>query len=276
MFPGQGSQHKGMGKELFERFPSETHSANDLLGYDLKELCLNDPNGYLFQTEYTQPSLYFVNCLQFLALQEDEDSLPDYLCGHSLGEYSALFAANVFDLLTGLEIVKKRGEIMSTIKNGSLCAILGQDIENVMDMLKSEGINTLDAANYNTKEQIVIGGLKSDLDQAKYFFEKKGLRCVELNVSGAFHTRYMHPARIEFMRFLMDTTFNTPQIPVISSSTLDFFQPKYALELMGFQIINSINWLQTINKLKSLGVNEYKEVGPGDVLTKMTHKIIHS
>lgn len=276
MFPGQGSQHKGMGFNLLDRFSSKVEKCSQLMGYDLKDMCLNDPHGKLSDTQYTQPCLYLINCLHYLAIKEDKKEVPDYLCGHSLGEYSALFASNVFDLYTGFKMVKKRGELMSEIKNGSLTAVLGENIEKVIGLLQKEGLTQISAANLNTTGQLVIGGLEDDLILATELLEKRGYRCVQLNVSGAFHTHYMEPARIKFMRFLIDFKFNDPSIPVICSSTTEFFHPKYAIEILGFQITKSINWLKAIQKLQSLGASTFIELGPGEVLTKMTDKIIRT
>ncbi len=274
MFPGQGSQHRGMGEKLFERFTREVEEASHLLGEDIKDLCLYDTMGKLNQTQFTQPCLYLVNCLSYLALREDKGELPDYLCGHSLGEYSALFAADVFDLYAGFEIVKKRGELMADIREGGLVAILGNDVDQAMMLLKEEDLSRIDLANFNTPEQIVIGGVKKDLDLATALLEKKGFRCVQLNVSGAFHTHYMESARHKFMKFLTNYTFKEPTIPVLCSSFSHLFKEKYAIETLGFQITRSVNWVECIQKLGTLGAKTFTEVGPGEVLTRMTDKII--
>lgn len=274
MFPGQGSQYKGMGAELFERFPTELEMANELMKQDIKNICLEDPNGLLSETQYTQPCLYFVNCLHYLALKEDNNVRPNFLCGHSLGEYTALFAANVYDLYTGFKIVKKRGELMSSVKAGILMAILGDKIDQITNILNEEGITNIDVANYNTSEQLVIGGTEEDLKVANEILEKHGYRCVILNVSGAFHTRYMIPARASFMKYLINFKFNSPNMPVVCSSTMEFFDPRYAIETLGYQITKSVNWVNTINKLRFLGVRNFQEVGPKEVLTRMTNKIL--
>src|SRR5205823_13876450 len=121
IFPGQGSQTRGMGGNLFDDFPELTAQADAILGYSIKKLCLEDPNQELNQTQFTQPALFVVNALTFLK----KNQKPDYVAGHSLGEYNALFAAEVFDFATGLNLVKKRGELMSEAKNGGMAAVIG-------------------------------------------------------------------------------------------------------------------------------------------------------
>lgn len=274
MFPGQGSQYKGMGEDLFDEFSAEAEEASNILSYDVKAVCLENSGNMLSHTEYTQPCLYFVNCLAYLSLLKHKAGKPDFLCGHSLGEYSALFAAGVFDLSTGLRIVQKRGELMSEVLSGSLLAVLGENVNSLYDILNfEEGLSNIDFANYNSSEQVVVGGNKDDLFQAKDVLEKRGFRCIELDVSGPFHTRYMASARIKFMRYLMDFAFKNPVIPVLSSATCEFFQNKYSIETLGFQITKPVLWVQVIKKLMSLGVSSFLEIGPGEVLTKLAKKI---
>src|SRR5688572_3725968 len=123
MFPGQGSQAKGMGVELFSSFPGQVKQADEILGYSIKELCLEDPKQQLGLTEYTQPALYVIEALSFLA-REAEEPLPQFLIGHSIGEYAALFAAGAFDFGTGLKLVQKRGELMAEAKGGRMLAVI--------------------------------------------------------------------------------------------------------------------------------------------------------
>jgi trans-AT polyketide synthase/acyltransferase/oxidoreductase domain-containing protein len=176
VFPGQGSQQKGMGGELFDEFKELTSKADEILGYSIKELCLEDPQGNLGQTQYTQPALYVVNALTYYKKIKDTGIKPDYVAGHSLAEYNALLAAEVFDFETGLKIVKKRGELMSKASGGGMAAVIGMSEEKIREVLKENGLESIDMANYNTPSQIAISGPKDDIIRAQPFFEAAGVR----------------------------------------------------------------------------------------------------
>lgn len=160
MFPGQGSQKKGMGGELFDEFDTLTKKADDILGYSIKELCLQDPRRELNDTQFTQPALYVVNAFSFLKKIRETGNKPDFVIGHSLGEFNALLAANCFDFEDGLRIVQKRGELMSKARNGSMAAIVNGTRQQIEDILSSNNLTNIDFANYNTHSQFVISGLK--------------------------------------------------------------------------------------------------------------------
>lgn len=245
MFPGQGSQYKGMGEHLFKLFPTEVDEASTVLGYDITELCLHNPEDKLNITNYTQPAIYFVSCLAFLEKQKNGAQLPNFVCGHSLGEYAALFVANVFDLMTGLYIVKKRGELMGLLSNGSMMAVIGKGAINVESILREKELDTVDIANYNTSEQLVLSGKLDDLSLTQNILENEGFRCVKLNVNGAFHSRYMQPIKND-----------------------------YILETLGYQLVRGVQWYQTILNLQSRGVRNFVELGPGDILTRLNKKIL--
>lgn len=136
LFPGQGSQKKGMGEGLFDEFPEMTKKADEILGYSIKELCLTDPRKELNKTQFTQPALYVVNALSFQKKMKEGESEPDFVAGHSLGEYNALHAAEVMSFEEGLKLVKKRGELMSKAENGGMAAILKTPEEEIKNILK--------------------------------------------------------------------------------------------------------------------------------------------
>jgi len=274
MFPGQGSQAIGMGAELFERYPDLVTEADSILGYSIKKLCLDNPDGMLNSTDYTQPALYIVDVLSFLAKVEDEDITPDFVIGHSLGEYAALYAAGAFDFATGLKLVQKRGALMSAATGGGMAAILGMDGDAVATALAELGAESIDVANFNSSRQTVISGLKSDIETfAPKFKEKGAKRVVILPVSGAFHSRYMKPAADEFEAFLADFTFGTLGVPCIANCSAEPYTNESIASNLVSQIYSSVRWIDTIKGLRAQGADTFVEVGPGAVLSGLARQI---
>jgi malonyl CoA-acyl carrier protein transacylase len=273
MFPGQGSQFKGMGEQLFKQFPEEVTIANRILGYDLEELCLQNPDNNLAQTKYTQPALYVVNYLHYKAYRNGRQD-PDFFIGHSLGEFNALQAAGVFDFENGLKIVRKRGELMFSVEGTSMGAVIGADYEEVNDILNNH-FSDIDVANVNTRSQIVISGKTDSLNKAGDHFEDVGLAYVPLKVSGAFHSRYMSPVKQHFRKFIEGVDMHEAKIPVISNYTAKPYPKdrKAIIENMSQQIDHPIFWLQCIEYLMAQGETVFLELGPGEVLTNILKKI---
>src|ERR1041385_7233646 len=163
MFPGQGSQKRGMGQALFDEVPEYAAVERDvdaIVGYSMRKLCLEDAENRLKETQFTQPSLYVVNALHYYKAI-GQGPRPAYAAGHSLGEYNALLAAGAFDFLTGLKLVKKRGELMARAQAGGMAAIVGLDAHEIEGILRSKGLGDLDVANYNTPKQTVVSGPSS-------------------------------------------------------------------------------------------------------------------
>ncbi len=221
LFPGQGSQKAGMGAELFERFPDWTAAADDVLGYSVRELCVNDPRGELGQTAFTQPALFTVNAMIYRTRLEDGRPAPAFLAGHSLGEYNALLAAGVFDFASGLRLVARRGAIMSEVRGGSMSAVIGLAPSTIEAVLaKNEPGHAIDVANYNSFDQTVIAGPREALAAIEAPLVAAGARgCLPLNVSAPFHSRYMREAQGVFERDLAPVPLHPPQIPVVSNVT---------------------------------------------------------
>ncbi|MFI6182316.1 ACP S-malonyltransferase [Nonomuraea sp. NPDC051191] len=260
VFPGQGSQRKGMGAGVLERYPGLCERADEILGYSVAELC-DDPVR-LRDTRYVQPALFTVNALSFLARQE-AGGRPDYLAGHSLGEYAALFAAGCFDFETALALVKRRGELMSAAGGGAMAAVLGADPERLEELLAGTGV---DVANYNSPEQVVLAGPKDELDALRRGAPGKW---VPLSVSVPSHSRYMEPAAAAFAEALEGVRIEEPRVPVISNVTGRPYRAAEAAELLRRQICNPVRWVDGLRYLMAQGVSELEEIGPGDVLGKL-------
>lgn len=275
VFPGQGSQQKGMGAELFDVFPELTKKADEILGYSIKELCLNDPDGVLNNTRYTQPALYTVCALGYLKKLQDGEKKPDFVAGHSLGEYSALFASGAVDFETGLRLVKKRGELMSLATGGGMAAVVGLNQDQVAQVLAENGLKEIDIANLNTPTQIVLSGPKDAIAKAEPFFTSaEGCMMYKvLNVSGAFHSRYMSAAREEFAETLKTCQFREPEIPLLANVTAWPYRPGEAAALLSEQLVSPVRWTDTIRYLMALNVDTYEEIGPGHVAAGMIRQI---
>lgn len=275
VFPGQGSQKKGMGKELFDQFGELIVQADKVLGYSIKELCLENPENQLSNTKYTQPALYVVNALSYFERIKRLKKLPDYVAGHSLGEYNALLAAEIFDFETGLKIVKKRGELMSRIKNGSMAAVIGLKEKLVNKILHGKELadKKIDIANYNSPTQIVISGLKKDIVLAKEVFKDTKATFFPLPVSAAFHSRYMQSAQDEFKEFLNGFDLKKLTIPVISNiKALPYIHSKIK-ENLTKHFTNPVKWTDSVRYLMAQGELNFEEIGPGKVLTKFIEQI---
>ncbi|QMU65925.1 MAG: ACP S-malonyltransferase [Flavobacteriaceae bacterium] len=269
LFPGQGSQYKGMGKDLFDHYPKEMKLASEMLGYDLKKLCLKDPNRQLAKTEFTQPALYVVNHLRYL----EKGIIPDYLAGHSLGEYNALLAAGAYDFETGLKLVQKRGKLMASASGGSMAAVLGIGIDSLKEKLQEGDYGGLDIANYNTPTQTVLSGPRESINRVVKDFDVQGIKSIPLFVTAPFHSRYMESVAKEFALFLEGFTFDTPKIPVISNATAHPYGKEQVAKLLSRQIADSVQWANSVSYLMGKAIVEYKEIGR-DILTKMVEEII--
>ncbi len=273
VFPGQGSQVKGMGGDLFDEFKNHIESADKILGYSIKELCMIDPKKQLNLTQFTQPALYVVNSLSYLKRISETNESPDFVAGHSLGEYSALFAAGAVDFETGLILVKKRGELMGRASGGAMAAVIGLDESAIEHLLKGNDLTQIDIANLNTPKQIVISGLKEDIARAQSIFTKAGSHYIPLNVSAAFHSRYMQEAKDEFEIFLEDFEFSDLKIPLIANVNARPYQHAEIRKNLSNQLRSSVKWTDSIRYLMGKGDMQFEEIGHGTILTRMIEKI---
>jgi malonyl CoA-acyl carrier protein transacylase len=279
MFPGQGSQFKGMGGDLFDRFKDLTDKADGILGYSIKQLCLEDPRKELGKTQFTQPALYVVNALSyFKKIQETAGQAPDFVVGHSLGEFNALLAAGCFDFETGLKLVRKRGELMGQVSNGAMAAVLNATKEEIEEILKTNGLANVYLANYNTPSQIVISGLVSEIAKVEEFCQEGTRRYYPLSTGGAFHSAFMRDAMDKFRDYLKGFKFADQQIPVIANITARPYQNNAIRETLSSQIASTVRWSESIQYLLAIGASrgdtvEFEELGAGDVLTKLNFTI---
>ncbi len=280
VFPGQGSQKRGMGQGLFDEvgeYAAVEKDVDAILGYSMRELCLEDADNRLKETQFTQPSLYVVNALHYYKAVA-EGARADYLAGHSLGEYNALLAAGVYDFLTGLRLVKKRGELMSQARNGGMGAVIGLDADAIARVIEEGGLTSIDIANFNSPAQTVVSGPVDDIQRAGPLFEAAGARMfMPLPVSAAFHSRYMADAAQEFAAFLAPLTFSAPNTPVVANVTAQPYPVDDASasvkSLLVRQISHSVQWTQSVRYLIANGVTGFSEMGPGNVLTRLVQQI---
>jgi len=273
VFPGQGSQKKGMGAGLFERFPELVRAADAELGYSLRELCTTDPQNVVGQTQYTQPALYAVNALTYLARKADDGRVPDYVAGHSLGEYNALLAAEVFDFPTGLRLVRRRSQLRAEVRGGAMAAIVGLAGDLIAQLLENFAFDRVECANFNSPTQTVISGPAGEVADVSTLLKEAGAVVYPLKVSGAFHSRMMEPVRREFRLFLDGFTFAAPRIPVIANVSGRPYEAHSLKDTLAGQITQPVRWTETVRYLSRLPDPTFVEVGPGAVLSGLIRQI---
>lgn len=277
IFPGQGSQAVGMGKDLYENFEASKHvfdKANEVLGKDIKHICFEGDEEVLKQTVNTQPAILTTSIACLEALKSLVDVTPAYVAGHSLGEYAAYYTAGVVDLEHALTLIQKRADLMSDAPAGSMAAVLNATDEQVKEALeKANKDGYVDVANYNSPVQVVITGEAEAVKKACEYLQELGVkRVIPLAVSGAFHSMLMKNASEKFAEFIQDMDIKNAQIPVITNVdaeiTTENFKPK-----MSKQICSSVYWTQTIQKMIENGVEIFVELGNGKVLSGLNRKI---
>lgn len=280
MFPGQGSQTIGMGKELYEEFDEIKQlytKANAVLEKDLQQIMFEGPQDVLTETENTQPALLLSSTAVYLLLKE-KDITPTMVVGHSLGEYSALVAAGSLTVEEALPLVQTRGRLMEKAYpkgKGTMAAVLGMDEAEIADVLKEIEGEIVDVANLNCPGQIVISGSKAGVDEASERLKEAGARRVlPLNVSGPFHSRLMKQANEEFQTHLDATTIKNANIPVYANVTAQAVQNKNEIkQLLIEQLYSPVRFEQSIRNMIDEGVDAFVEVGNGSVLSGLIRKI---
>lgn len=281
LFPGQGSQYVGMGRDLCASSPQVKtifNKADELLGFELSELAFHGPGEKLMLTEYAQPAILTVSYALFTLLKEGGIT-PHYTAGHSLGEYTALVAAGSLSFEEALVLVRRRGILMEEAVpagQGTMAAVLGMELEKVENVCReasAEGV--VEVANINSPGQVVISGSKEGVLAAINAFRRNGAKkVVPLAVSGPFHSSIMGSVAEVFERDLDQATFHDPKVPVISNVGAEVVRKKEAVRsLLARQINSRVEWEQSIRRLLDLGVSHFVEVGPGRVLTGLMKKI---
>ncbi len=281
LFPGQGSQAVGMGRDLYEEYDFVREifdMVDEITQSHISKLCFDGPIEDLTLTVNLQPAMTAVN-LSCLAALEKEGIQPTLSAGHSLGEYSALKAAGVTTPEDAFKLVFKRGHLMhreSTKHKGAMSAILGLDIDKVRELVdEAEDKGTVAVANHNTAEQIVITGSPEAVEYASKLASERGGKPIPLRVSGAWHSELIRGAEKDFADYLEEITFEAPRTPVIFNVTADFeSDPKEVSKIMVSQLCSPVKWYDSVCKMQEEGTEIFVEVGPKKVLSGLLRKII--
>lgn len=279
LFSGQGAQYVGMGKELFqqEKIVKETfEEASDLLGFSMEELCFEE-NNQLNETKYTQPAILTVSTA-FLRILQAKGFQADAVAGLSLGEYTALVASGALSFSDAVQLVHQRGQFMSeaaSTGSGKMVAVLNTDAAVIEECCKqSSDLGIVSPANYNTPQQIVIGGEVAAVEKAEELLKAAGTkRMIPLNVSGPFHTALLSPASKRLNEVLATITFKEMTVPVISNTTATVMEQSAIVSLLTKQVMSPVRFSDSIVTLKELGVSNFVEIGPGKTLTGFIKKI---
>lgn len=279
IFPGQGSQYVGMGKDLYENNPVAREvfqQADDILGFSLSKICFEGPEEELKQTKNTQPAIFLHSCVLLKMMQ---DLKGDYTAGHSLGEYTANVFAGSINFESAMKLVRLRGELMQKAgeeQKGTLAAIVGLEpnvVEDVCAKASSQGI--VQCANYNSPGQIVISGSIAGIQAAMQFAKEAGAKMVkELPVSGAFHSPLMLSAKTGLSLALDNTAFTDAKIPVYSNVTGNPIQSSEEIRTaLKEQLTAAVRWESSIRNMIADGTDNFIEIGPGKVLQGLVKRI---
>ncbi|HJW88452.1 MAG TPA: ACP S-malonyltransferase [Dehalococcoidia bacterium] len=281
IFPGQGTQWVGMGKDLYQTFPSARQvfdEADESLGFDLSRLCFEGPEEKLRQTVYAQPAILTMSlaCLEAAREMGLEPCMgkPAYVAGHSLGEYTSLVAAGVLDLPEAVSLVRQRGKLMqkaSQQERGGMLAILGLDLETVAEVCEWSGT---EIANVNCPGQVVIAGTAESLAEARELAQERGARrVVTLDVCGPFHSSVMRRALRALGRAISSLRFHHPKVPIVANASARPLTSSQAVKKeLCIQLCYPVRWQESVNLMVDRGVDTFVELGPGKVLSGMIER----
>ena len=282
LFPGQGSQVSGMGKDLYEKYDVAKkvfETADKVLGFKISEICFNGTDEELKMTKNSQPAILATSLAFLEALKSEIDIVPVATAGHSLGEYGALYTAGVLDMGDAIAITGKRAELMNdaaNATNGSMAAVIGLTSDEILEGLKelqNEGV--ISVANYNSPAQTVITGKKELIEKSVDILKAKGAkRVIPLAVSGAFHSELMASASEKFADFVKDYNFKNAEIPVYENvDGMPITDGEELKKRVPTQIRSSVHWTETINGMINEGITTFVELGAGKVLAGLNKKI---
>nr|WP_294792683.1 ACP S-malonyltransferase [uncultured Mucilaginibacter sp.] len=278
IFPGQGAQFVGMGKDLYDRSEKARElfeQANTILGFRITDVMFNGTDEDLKQTRVTQPAIFLHSVI--LAKVLGDDFKPDMVAGHSLGEFSALVSANALSFEDGLRLVAARANAMQKaceIQPSTMAAILGLDDFTVEDICQRIS-DVVVPANYNCPGQLVISGSIAGVDKACELMTEAGAkRAIKLNVGGAFHSPLMEAARVELEHAIVHTTINKPICPVYQNiDAKPYTDPEQIKHNLNAQLTGAVRWTQTVMHMLEDGATSFTEVGPGSVLQGLVKKV---
>ncbi len=272
LFPGQGSQYTGMGKRLYDRF-KETRQFFDE-AKDIRDVMFSTDREALKRTNITQPAIYIHSIAAFELLKGK--ITPHIVAGHSLGEFSALCVAGVFSFKKGLEIVRKRGDLMAQAgekAKGGMAAIIGMDIKKIEELISDIDVVV---ANINAPAQTVISGTIDGIQKAMEILKQNRARVIPLRVSGAFHSPLMKYALKEWREFLSTVEFNKPKIKVVQNVSAKVEEdPERIKENIIAQMTSPVKWVETLQHINDFGISYWYEVGPGKVLKGLLKKTLN-
>lgn len=278
VFPGQGAQFSGMGRDLYqsnEQARKLFESANDILGFRISDLMFDGTDEDLRQTKVTQPAVFLHSVISEIVQATDQ---PDMVAGHSLGEFSALVVAGVLTFEDALKLVSQRAQAMQyacELQESTMAAIIGMDDEVVDEVCNTVLNHVVRAANFNCPGQVVISGDIEGIDEACRLLKEKGARrALKLNVSGAFHSPLMQPAANSLKDAILSTTFHNAQCPIYQNvDALPQTDAEIIKHNLILQLTSPVRWTQTIKDMIADGATEFQEFGPGDVLKGLIRKI---